>query len=146
MKDSNKLEKSILIAIGIIIIAIIGWLSAGYIFKNPDEIIYQTTDSLYVKQYKKYNRDSVVCAFKKPQQYVGVILDKHKHSQYNGVPGKGGHFRTLYCTTIIYNDNEAYISNCSEIFHEYKEGDKVIIEEVFYPTHNIKILRKYDIR
>lgn len=145
MKDS-KLEISIFITISVIIIAIIGWLTAGYIFKNPDEIIYQTTDSLYVKQYKIYNRDSVVRAFKKPQQYVGVISDKHKHSRFHGVPGKGGHRRTHYHTTIIYNNNKTYTTNRSDIYCEYNEGDKVIIEEVFYPNHNIKILQKHDIR
>jgi hypothetical protein len=144
MTDS-KLEISILITISVIIIAIISYLTAGYVFKNPDEIIYQTTDSLYVKQYKIYNRDSVVRAFKKPQQYVGIVSDKHKHMQFRGVPGKGGHYITRYQTTIVYN-NETYITNCSAIYHEYNEGDKVIIEEVFYPNHNIKILRKYDIR
>lgn len=142
--DDSKLGKSILITIGIFIIAVICWLSAGYIIKNPDEILYQTTDSLYVKQYKIYNTDSVVCAFKKPQLYVGIISDKHTHSQYN-VIGKAKLFRTSYHTTIIY-DNETYTTNSSDIYHEYNEGDKVIIEEVFYPKHNIKILRKYDTR
>ena len=143
--DDSELEKSILITFGVIIIAVICWLSAGYIIKNPDEIIYQTTDSLYVKQYKIYNTDSVVCAFKKPQQYVGVISDKHTHAQFNGIPGKGGHYRKSYHTTIIYN-SETYTTNSREIYNEYNEGDKVIIDEVFYPKHNIKILRKYDTR
>lgn len=141
----NKLEKSIHITIGIIIIAVICWLSVGYIIKKPDEILYQTTDSLYVKQYKIYNTDSIVYAFKKPQLYIGVISDKHTHTQFNGIPGKGGHYRKSYHTTIIY-DNETYTTNSREIYNEYNEGDKVIIEEVFYPNHNIKILRKYDTR
>lgn len=142
--DDSELGKSILITIGIFIIAVICWLSAGYIIKNPDEILYQTTDSLYVKQYKIYNTDSIVCAFKKPQQYVGVISYKYTYRQLK-IIGVTSYFSTCYNTTIIY-DNKTYTTNSSEIYHEYNEGDKVIIDEVFYPKYNIQILRKYDTR
>jgi hypothetical protein len=87
-----------------------------------------------------------VCAFKKPQQYVGIISDKYTYSYINGVPGKPNlGLKISYHTTIIY-DNKIYKTNSSEIYHEYNEGDKVIIEAVFYPKYNIKILRKYDTR
>ena len=73
--------KKLLIAFAILL----GWLIylvIGETVNNPDVIIKETADSIYVKQYGIYNKDSVVRAFKQHKIYEGVVTDKHRHSSF----------------------------------------------------------------
>ena len=130
--------KKLLIAFAILFLGWLMYLGIGVIESNPDVIIRETVDLIYVKQYGIYNKDSVVRVFKQHKIYKGVVTDKHKHSSFVGVPGKGGHIRTTYRTTIKYND-ETYDYHGSNYYHRYYEGDTVTVKEVWYPYHEIII-------
>ena len=131
--------KKLLITLAILFLGWLIYLGIGETVNNPDVIIRETDDSIYVKQYSIYNKDSVVRAFKQHKIYVGVVTDKHIHTRFVGVPGKGGHVQTTYRTTIKYN-GETHYYNGSDYYHRHNEGDKVRVKEFWYPYHDIVVL------
>ena len=131
--------KKLLITFAILFLGWLIYLGIGETVNNPDVIIKKTADSIYVKQYSIYNKDSVVRAFKQHKIYEGVVIDKHKHTNFVGIPGKGGHMKTSYRTTIKYN-GETYNYNGRNYYDKYNEGDKVRVMEFWYPYHDKKIL------
>lgn len=133
--------KKLLITFTILFLGWLIYLGIGETVNNPDVIIKETADSIYVKQYGIYNKDSVVCVFKQHKIYEGVVTNKHKHNRLVGIPGKGGHTQTTYHTTIKYN-GETYNYNGRNCYHRYNEGDTVTVKEVWYPYHDVKILDK----
>lgn len=133
--------KKLLIAFAILFLGWLIYLGVGVIVSNPDVIIRETADSIYVKQYSIYNKDIVVIAFRQHKIYEGVVTDKHRHTRFVGVPGKGGHTQTIYRTTIKYN-SKTYDCHSSNYYHRYNEGDKVKVKEVWYPHHDVEILDK----
>lgn len=132
--------KKLLITSAILFLGWLIYLGIGETVNNPDVIIRETDDSIYVKQYSIYNKDSVVRAFKQHKIYEGVVTDKHKHTSFVGVAGKGGHYKTSYRTTIKYN-GETLVCHGSNYYHKYNEGDKVRVKEFWYPYHDIEILK-----
>lgn len=131
--------KKLLITFAILFLGWLIYLGIGETVNNPDVIIKETADSIYVKQYSIYNKDSVVRAFKQHKIYEGVVIDKHKHTNFVGIPGKGGHMKTSYRTTIKYN-GETHNYNGRNYYDKYNEGDKVRVMEFWYPYHDKKIL------
>lgn len=133
--------KKLLITFAILFLGWLLYLGIGVIVSNPDVIIRETSDSIYVKQYSIYNKDSVVRVFKQHKIYEGVVTDKHKHTRFVGIPGRGGHTQITYHTTIKYN-GETYDYNGRNCYNRYNEGDTVNVKEVWYPYHDIEILDK----
>ena len=131
--------KKLLIAFAILFLGWIIYLGIGETVNNPDVIIKETADLIYVKQYGIYNKDSVVRVFKQHKIYEGVVIDKHKHTRFVGIPGKGGHIQTTYRTTINYN-GETYDYRGSDYYNRYNEGDTVTVKEFWYPYHDVEIL------
>lgn len=131
--------KKLLITFAILFLGWLIYLGIGKIVSNSDVIIKETTDSIYVKQYSIYNKDSVVIAFKQHKIYDGIVIDKHKNTSFFGVAGKGGHIRITYRTIIEYN-NKTFHYHGSNYYYRYNEGDKVKVKESWYPYHNVEIL------
>ena len=131
--------KKLLITLAILFLGWLIYLGIGETVNNPDAIIKETADSIYVKQYGIYNKDSVVRVFKQHKIYEGVVTDKHKHNRFVGIPGKGGHTQTTYRTTIKYN-GETHYYNGRDCYNRYNEGDKVRVKELWYPYHDIVVL------
>lgn len=131
--------KKLLIAFAILCLGWLMYLGIGETVNNPDVIIRETADSIYVKQYSIYNKDSVVRAFRQHKIYEGVVTDKHKHTRFVGMPGRGGYTQITYRTTIKYN-GETYNYRGSNYYNRYNEGDKVTVKEVWYPYHDVEIL------
>jgi hypothetical protein len=133
----EKIFRTIFIFGVVSAIGVVGWYLLGNIVRNSDQIVEQTTDSLYVKQYTLYNRDSIVSVYKKPQQFVGVVSKKLKTTQFSIVSGTK---ETVY-TIITYKDKTFETRNRS-IYNEYNKGDLVTIEESWYPQHTLKIIKR----
>lgn len=133
--------KKLLITFAILFLGWVIYLGIGETVNNPDVIIKETADSIYVKQYGIYNKDSVVRAFRQHKIYEGVVTDKHKHTRFVGIPGKGGHMQTTYRTTIKYN-GETYDFRDRDYYNKYNEGDTVTVKEFWYPYHDVEILDK----
>ena len=121
--------------IGILILLI--WIIIGVVIQKDDVIINETDTHITVKQYRMYNADSVINTYKKPIRYEGTVIGKQ--SKFVGVIGKGGHRR--YYVTIKYNNKEIKLKGRNH-YYKYNEGDKVIVEEKFYPREEIKIYKK----
>ncbi len=121
--------------IGIVILLI--WIIVGVVIQKDDVIISETDTHITVKQYCMYNADSVINVYKKPIRYEGTVVNKT--SRFHGVAGKGGHRR--YYVTVKYNNKEI-ILNGGNHYYKYNEGDKVIVEEKFYPFEEINLYKK----
>lgn len=133
--------KKLLITFAILFFGWLIYLGIGEIVSNPDVIIKETADSIYVKQYDIYNKDSEVRVFKQHKIYEGVVIDKHRHTRFVGIPGRGGHTQTNYRTTIKYN-GETYDYRGRDYYNKYNEGDTVTVKEFWYPYHDVEILDK----
>lgn len=129
------MKGSIYFLIGILILLI--WIIIGVVIQKDDVIINETDTHITVKQYRMYNADSVINVYKKPIRYEGVVVNKT--SRFHGVVGKGGHRR--YYITIKYNNKEVKLKD-RNLYNNYKEGDKVIVEEKFYPIEEIVVYEK----
>lgn len=121
------------------LVILFGWLIYGGIITKEDVIVKRTSDYLYVKEYSWYNKDSTVYKYPATKIYQGVIRNKHRSSNFVGVPGKGGHYRTNYRTTVSYN-NEQHTFTGSSVYNKYKEGDKVKVKVKHYPYYSIDIV------
>ena len=127
-----------ILVISIIPIFCIWWVY-GFIVAKKDVIVKSTSDYLYVKEYSWYNKDSTVYKYPATKIYQGVIRNKRSYRNLVGVPGKGGHYRTNYRTTVSYN-NEQYTFTGSSVYNKYKEGDKVKVKVTHYPYYLIDIV------
>lgn len=121
--------------IGILILLI--WIIIGVVIQKDDVIINETDTHITVKEYRMYNADSVINTYKKPIRYEGIVVNKT--SRFHGVIGKGGHRR--YYVTVKYNNKEIKLNGRNH-YYKYNEGDKVIVEEKFYPIQEINIYKK----
>lgn len=121
--------------IGLLILFI--WIIVGVLMQKEDVIINETDTHITVKQYRMYNADSVINVYKKPIRYEGVVVNKT--SRFHGVVGKGGHRK--YYVSVKYNNKEIKL-NGRNIYDKYNEGDKVIVEEKFYPIEEINLYKK----
>lgn len=122
-----------------LLIILFGFLIYGGIITKEDVIVKRTSDYLYVKKYSLYNKDSTVHKYPATKIYQGVIRNKRRHNNFVGVPGKGGHYRTNYRTTVSYN-NEQHTFTGSGVYYRYKEGDKVKVKVKYYPYYSIDIV------
>ena len=122
-----------------VLVILFGWLIYGGIITKEDVIVKRTSDYLYVKEYSFYNKDSTVYKYTATKTYQGVVRNKHRSSNFVGVPGKGGHFQTNYRTTVSYN-NEHHTFTGSSIYCRYKKGDKVKVKVKHYPYYSVDIV------
>ena len=127
-----------ILVISVLSILFIWWVY-GFIVAKKDVIVKRTSDYLYVKEYSWYNKDSTVYKYPATKIYQGVIQNKHRSSNFVGVPGKGGHFVTNYRTTVSYN-NEHHTFTGSGIYCRHKKGDKVKVRVTHYPYYSIDIV------
>ena len=122
-----------------VLVILFGWLVYGGIITKDDVIVKKTSDYLYVKKYSLYNKDSTIYKYPATKIYQGVISNKRRSSNFVGVPGKGGHYKTNYRTTVSYN-NEQHTFTGYSVYNKYKEGDKVKIKVKRYPYYSIDIV------
>ena len=127
-----------ILVISVLSILFIWWVY-GFIVAKKDVIVKRTSDYLYVKEYSWYNKDSTVYKYPATKIYQGVIRNKRRSSNFVGVPGKGGHYRTNYRTTVSYN-NEQHTFTGSSVYNKYKEGDKVKVKVKHYPYYSVDIV------
>ena len=113
------------------------WIIIGVVIQKDDVIINETDTHITVKEYRMYNADSVINIYKKPIRYEGVVVNKT--SRFHGVVGKGGHRK--YYVSVKYNNKEIKL-NGRNLYNKYNEGDKVIVEEKFYPIEEINLYKK----
>ena len=127
-----------ILVISVLSILFIWWVY-GFIVAKKDVIVKRTSDYLYVKEYSWYNKDSTVYKYPATKTYQGVVRNKHRSSNFVGVPGKGGHFIPNYRTTVSYN-NEHYTFTSSSVYNKYKEGDNVKVQVTHYPYYSIDLI------
>ena len=125
-----------------IIASILIFVFVGIIVQNDDVVVKETSTHLYVKEYSMYNKDSVINVYKKPMRYNGIIINKRTSGHFVGVVGKGGHYKTNHYITVQYN-NKTHEFQSSELYHQYKEKEYVVVEEVFYPRTQINLYKKH---
>ena len=121
----------------ICLLILFAWIIGGVIIQKDDVIINETDTHITVKEYRMYNADSVIITYKKPIRYEGIVVNKT--SRFHGVIGKGGHRK--YYVTVKYNDKEHTLRG-REYYNTYEKGDKVIVEEKFYPIEEINLYKK----
>ncbi len=121
----------------IVLLNLFIWIIVGVLMQKEDVIINETDTHITVKQYRMYNADSVINIYKKPIRYEGVVVNKT--SRFHGVVGKGGHRK--YYVSVKYNNKEIKL-NGRNLYNKYNEGDKVIVEEKFYPIEEINLYEK----
>jgi hypothetical protein len=121
----------------IVLLNLFIWIIVGVLMQKEDVIINETDTHITVKQYRMYNADSVINVYKKPIRYEGVVVNKT--SRFHGVVGKGGHRK--YYVSVKYNNKEIKL-NGRNLYDKYNEGDKVIVEEKFYPIEEINLYEK----
>ena len=114
----------------------LGYLAVGIIERNPNVIVKQDSEYLWVKTYSLYNKDSCICKYHQPIVYEGEVIKRK--SNFVGVPGKGGY--RVYKTYIRYNKNEEHIEKRRSYYNTHKEGDKVKIKVSFYPSYKLEVL------
>lgn len=113
------------------------WIIIGALIQKEDVIINETETHITVKEYRMYNVDSIINIYKKPIRYNGIVINKN--SRFSGVVGKGGHRK--YYITVKYNNKEIKLNGIN-LYNKYNEGDKVIVEEKFYPIEEINLYEK----
>ena len=114
----------------------LGYLIIGEIKRSPNVIIKQDSEYMWVKEYSLYNEDSCVYKYHQPIIYEGIVVDCR--SNFQGVPGKGGH--RVYRTDIRYNGNAEYTVTGWSYYNSHKEGDKVKVKVSFYPWEKVEVL------
>jgi low affinity Fe/Cu permease len=113
------------------------WIIIGALIQKEDVIINETDTHITVKEYRMYNVDSIINVYEKPIRYEGVVVNKT--SCFYGIVGKGGHRK--YYVSVKYNNKEIKL-NGRNLYNKYNEGDKVIVEEKFYPIEEINLYEK----
>lgn len=119
-----------------LILYCLGYLAVGIIERNPNVIVKQDLEYLWVKTYSLYNEDSCIYKYHQPIVYEGEVIKRK--SNFVGVPGKGGY--RVYKTYIRYNKNEEHIEKRRSYYNTHKEGDKVKIKVSFYPSYKLEVL------
>ena len=112
------------------------YILVGDIKRNPDTIIKENSEYLWVRTYSLYNKDSCVYRYHQPIIYEGEVINRRTY--FVGLPGKGGHW--AYSTDIRYNGNEEYTEMGWSYYDSHNEGDKVKIKISFYPYYEIEVL------
>ena len=112
------------------------WIISGVITQKDDVIINETDTHITVKQYIMYNVSSVEKTYRKPIKYDGTVSDKYRRTRR-----VNGHTRRSYYIVVKYNNNEHTLRS-REYYNTYEKGDKVIVEEKFYPIEEINIYKK----
>lgn len=101
---------------------------------KSDRIVKKTNDSIYVMHYSFWTGDSCILNYHQPIQYICKICNKrHKHRKLYIWSNKGNLIRLNYYS----NQNKYYIYDNTKI------GDLVIVDEHFYPIHEIYYNSKY---
>ena len=136
----NKKEKFYILYFSVFLIALLVFI-LGTIFKPRDVLMRETDNYLYYKEYTLFGLDSACYKYHKPIEYDGIVSDKSRSSHFVGVAGKGGHYQTKYKTTVSYN-GKTYTHDGFSVYDRYKEGDKVIVTETFYPHYKIDFRHK----
>lgn len=137
---SNREEKFLYIILGVSFITFLVLLS-GIICKPRNVLMRETDNYLYYKEYTLFGLDSSYHKYHKPIEYDGIVSNKSRSSHFVGVAGKGGHHQTKYKTTVTYN-GKTYTHEGFSVYDRYKEGDKVIVTETFYPHYKIDFRHK----
>ena len=119
-----------------LILYCLGYLAVGIIERNPNVIVMQDSEYLWMKTYSLYNEDSCIYKYHQPIIYEGEVI-KRKNN-FVGIPGKGGY--RVYKTYIRYNKNEEHIEKRRSYYNTHKEGDKVKIKVSFYPSYKLEVL------
>lgn len=127
---------SLLICGSIVVLCGLGYVIVGEIERNPNAIIKQDSEYIWVKTYSMYNEDSCVYKYHQPIIYEGEVIDRRHHIQ--GVPGKGRH--RVYRTYIKYNGDKEYRKSGVHYYNNHKKGDKVKVKVSFYPWEEIEVL------
>ena len=112
------------------------YILVGDIKRNPDAIIKEDSEYLWVRTYSLYNKDSCVYRYHQTIIYEGEVIKRRTY--FVGLPGKGGHW--AYSTDIRYNGNEEYTEMGRSYYDSHNEGDKVKIKISFYPYYEIEVL------
>lgn len=120
----------------ICLLILFAWIIGGVVTQKDDVIINETDTHITVKQYRMYNADSVINVYKKPIQYEGIVSDKYRRTRR-----VNGHTRRSYYIGVKYNDKEHTLRG-REYYNTYEKGDKVIVEEKFYPIEEINLYEK----
>ena len=121
-----------------LMICLFGVMLSIPLYTSKDKLIKEDKEYLYYKEYKIWNLDSCIYKYHKPITYNGIVTEKRKSSHFVGLVGKGGHRVYNYYTTVSYS-NKKYIFDGISIYDKYKENDKVIIIEKFYPEYSVII-------
>ena len=137
----NKFLKYILITLlvccTICLFYIMGYCVTGEIVRKPNVILKQNSEYLWVKKYTMYNEDSCIYKYHQPIIYEGVVT--HRSSNFQGIPGKGGH--KVYRTYIKYNSDKEYIERGFQYYNTHPEGTNVKIKETYYPWYQADLLK-----
>lgn len=128
------MKGSRLFVIGILILLV--WIIVGVVIQKDDVIINETDTHITVKEYRMYNADSVINVYKKPIRYEVTVSDKYRRTRR-----VNGHTRRSYYIVVKYNDKEHTLRG-REYYNTYEKGDKVIVEEKFYPIEEINLYKK----
>lgn len=137
----NNKEKFSYIILGIVFISFLVLLLGATILKPRNVLMRETDNYLYYKEYTLFGLDSGYYKYHKPIEYDGMVSNRSRSSHFVGIPGKGGHCVTTYKTTVNYN-GKIYTYEGSWVYEHYKEGDKVIVTETFYPKYKIDFRHK----
>ena len=120
--------------IGILILFV--WIIVGVVVQKDDVIINETDTHITVKQYSMYNTSSVEKTYRKPIKYDGIVSDKYRRTRR-----VNGHTRRSYYIVVKYNNKEHTLRG-REYYNTYEKGDKVIVEERFYPIPEVNLYKK----
>ena len=120
----------------ICLLILFAWIIGGVVTQKDDVIINETDTHITVKQYRMYNADSIIKTYHKPIRYDGIVSDKYRRTRR-----VNGHTRRSYYIVVKYNDKEHTLRG-REYYYTYEKGDKVIVEEKFYPIQEIKLYKK----
>ena len=121
-----------------LMICVFGAMLSIPLYTSRDKLIKEDNEYLYYKEYKIWNLDSCVYKYHKPITHNGIVTKKERSSHFVGIAGKGGHWSHNYYTTVSYSNKKHTFDGIS-IYDKYKENDKIIIIEKFYPKYSVMI-------
>ena len=121
-----------------LMICVFGFMISIPLYTSRNKLVKEDNEYLYYKEYKIWNLDSCIYKYHKPITYEGIVTEKKISSHFVGLVGKGGHWVYNHYTTVSYSNKKYTFSDCG-IYDKYKENDKVIIIEKFYPEYSVAI-------
>jgi hypothetical protein len=104
---------------------------AAFVMHKPDEVVRETSDSIYVKHYSMFGTSSEVIEYSQPKIHDGVVTHKERTRHFRGVVGKGGHWVTRYNITIEFN-GKTIKYNDQQLYEKYEKGSMVKVKESWY--------------